>query len=82
VIRPRVADLKPSDSWLQDELHFFVFQLRPEPEEEPPLAVFAMHHQADGPVSAVVVTPRQNGADAEVLDLCRPESVYTTPMAD
>src|SRR5207302_503103 len=27
-IRPRVADLRPTDAWKQDELHFFVFRLR------------------------------------------------------
>jgi hypothetical protein len=66
-VRPRVADLRPTDAWQQDGLHFFVFDLRPTDESHltpagPALAVFAMRPDAAAPVSAVVVTPR---SDAE-----------------
>jgi Carboxypeptidase regulatory-like domain len=75
VIRPRVAELRPVDSWLQDELHFFVFRLHPEDGAElpePPLAVFAMHPASKDPLSGVVVTPSPNGEAAEVLELQEP----------
>jgi hypothetical protein len=78
-----VADLRPTDSWRQDELHFFVFSLRPLDGAvlpEPPLAVFAMHPAAGEPVSGVVVTPGQTGEDAQVMDLRQPEDVYTAPL--
>ena len=80
VVRPRVAELRPVDSWLQDELHFFVSRLHP-PDgvvlPEPPLAVFAMHPAATEPLSAVIVTPRLNDQAAEVLDL---QSHGTRPL--
>ena len=31
-IRKRVADLKPVDSWQEDGVHYFVFQLKPDGE--------------------------------------------------
>jgi hypothetical protein len=82
MIRPRVADLRPTDSWRQDELHFFVFRLRPIEESvpEPPLAVFAMHPAMGEPVSGVVVTPGQTGEDAQVIDIHQPEQAYTAPL--
>jgi hypothetical protein len=74
-IRPRVAELRPVDSWLQDELHFFVFRLHPPDGAElpdPPLAVFTMHPASKDPLSGVIVTPSPNGEAAEVLDLEEP----------
>ena len=80
VIRRRVAELRPVDSWLQDELHFFVFRLHP-PDgtelSEPPLAVFAMHPASKDPLSGVVVTPSPNGKAAEVTDLQEPEGAHS-----
>jgi hypothetical protein len=81
-----VADHHHLDSWQEDGFHFFVFQLRP-PEGIPtgladaPVAVFAMHPEIDIPVSAVVVTPKNGGVQAEVQDLREPEMVYTAPVA-
>jgi Carboxypeptidase regulatory-like domain len=75
-IRPRVAELLPIDSWLQDELHFFVFRLKPENGTvlpEPPLAVFTMHADAKEPVSAVTVTPDPDGQAPVIADLRRGE---------
>jgi hypothetical protein len=82
-VRPRVADLRPSDAWLQDGLHFFVFDLHPlhpapgAPAGAPgagapaegPVAVFAIRAESREPVSAVVVTPGAGGADPEIVDL-------------
>jgi hypothetical protein len=78
-----VAELRPVDSWLQDELHFFVFRLHP-PDgaelSEPPLAVFTMHPASKDPISGVVVTPNPSGEAAEVTDLRDSANVYTAPL--
>jgi hypothetical protein len=83
-VRRRVADQRPTDAWRQEGFHFFVFTLRPADgaagPAEPPLAVFAMHLDAKGPVSAVVVTPGPDDAGAEVRDLREPERAYTVPV--
>jgi hypothetical protein len=83
-IRTRVADLRPVDSWQENQVHFFVFALRPEENtpamSETPLAVFAMHAESTEPVSAVVVTPSPDGMQAEVRSLREPDSVYTMPL--
>ena len=79
-----MADLRPADSWFEEGLHFFVFQLRPVEGAtlpEAPVAVFAMHPESDEPLSAVVVTPSADGAEAEVTDLRQPESTYTAPLS-
>ena len=76
-ITARLLSELPLDTWQEDELHFFVFWLRPhgdagsEPEaaSEPPVAVFVMHPASAAPVSAVVVTPRPDRAEPEVHDL-------------
>src|SRR5215207_9382424 len=85
-IRTRVADLQPADAWQQEGFHFFVFLLRMADEKqlllpEPPVAVFAMHPEMTEPVSAVVVTPSNNGAEAEIRDVLEPDSAYTAPIA-
>jgi hypothetical protein len=83
-IRKRVADLRPVDSWQEDQVHFFVFALRPEDNAlatpEPPLAVFAMLRESTEPVSAVVVTASPDGVQAEVRSLREPDTVYTMPL--
>lgn len=88
-LRPRVANLRPIDAWLEDELHFFVFQLSPTegqadgetPSGDAPVAVFAMHPASPEPVSAVIVTPVDNNQQAEITDIRRPESSYRVPNA-
>jgi hypothetical protein len=83
-IRTRVADLRPVDSWQEDQVHFFVFALRPEENTpatpEPPLAVFAMQRGSAEPVSAVVVTASPDGVQAEVRSLHEPGTIYTMPL--
>jgi hypothetical protein len=71
-VRPRVADLRPTDAWRQDELHFFTFVLRPlnrTEASEPPVAVFAMHRDVATPVSALVITTPNGGGQPEIIDL-------------
>ena len=87
-IRRRVASPRPVDSWFDQELHFFVFQLQAmngngsgSNGAEPPAAVFAMHPEAPEPISAVLITPNPNGAEAEVTDLRVPERVYSAPLS-
>ena len=73
-IRPRVSDLRPSDAWQQDGLHFFVFAVhRFEGDSPSPadalVAVFAMRPDAEDPVSAVVVRPCPDGLDPEITPI-------------
>src|SRR5438874_2189859 len=84
-VRRRVASPRPIDSWFDRELHFFVFQLEMVSgaggnQAEPPVAVFTMHPDAPEPISAVVVTPSLDGAEAEVTDLRQPDRAYTAPF--
>ena len=84
VIRPRVADLRPADSWQQDGLHLFVFTLRPEQGGHPaeaPVAVFTMHSELAEPLSGVIVTPRPDTAEADIEDLRLATGAYTVPLA-
>jgi hypothetical protein len=86
-VRQRVASPRPIDTWFDKELHFFVFQLHSvngngNGAVEPPVAVFTMHPEAPEPISAVVVTPSPDGAEAEVLDLRQPERAYTAPFSN
>lgn len=80
-IRPRVTSPTAADSWQEEGLHFFVFELKPVDAivngADPPVAVFTMHPEEPAPISVVVVTPKDNG-EAEVIDLRRPEHAYTT----
>lgn len=81
-IRPRVASPRAVDSWQDQGVHFFVFQLNPlegaaSTLNDPPVIVFAMHPEELGPVSAVVVTPKPGGEEAEVVDLRQPGNAYT-----
>jgi hypothetical protein len=43
------------------------------------MAVFTMHPECPGPVSAVIVTPSASG-EAEVVDLLLPDQSYTAPL--
>jgi hypothetical protein len=73
------------DSWLDDGFHFFVFLLAPNGNAEPAatagLAVFAMHPDQAGPVSAVTVVATGTGHEAEVTDL-REGGSYVAPLPD
>jgi tetratricopeptide (TPR) repeat protein/glycosyltransferase involved in cell wall biosynthesis len=83
-IRDRVASDQPSDSWEQDGLHLFVFQVLPADGAvlpEPPVAVFTMHPELAEPLSAVLVTPRPDGAEAEIVELCDFGAGYVAPIA-
>ena len=82
-LRPRIAEPRAADSWQEEGLHFFVFELKPVAHQpvnvlEPPVVVFTMHPEDPVPVSVVVVTPSASGTEAEVLDLRQPQSAYTT----
>jgi hypothetical protein len=85
-IRPRVASPRAVDSWQDEGVHFFVFQLNPVEcaaavLDNPAVVVFAMHPERPAPVSAVVVTPPPGGQEAEVVDLRQPDSGYVAPLA-
>ncbi|HEX6508018.1 MAG TPA: tetratricopeptide repeat protein, partial [Chloroflexota bacterium] len=69
----RLADQTPVDSWHEDGLDFFAFELLPGSESaalsEPPTAVFAVHPESMRLISAVVATPNANGAEPQIVDL-------------
>ncbi|MHB1413945.1 MAG: hypothetical protein ACYC1C_01740 [Chloroflexota bacterium] len=77
VLRKRVADPKPLDAFLVNaEDHYFVFALKPGEgtAEQAPCAMFKMRYDQDGPVIALVITPR--GADkVEAVDIRRPDTI-------
>ena len=82
-LNEQVANPEPVDSWQEDGLHFFVFQLHAvatavDVASAAPMAVFAMHPPEQAPVSAVVVRPGVNGEEADVLDVRLPENAYMT----
>jgi hypothetical protein len=83
-IRPRLTDLQPVESWLEDGLHFFVFGLLAidgrDLNGDAPTAVIAMHPESVEPVSAIVVTPEPGGHEAEIVDLRVPGWTYTAPL--
>jgi len=72
------------DAWQANTVHYFLFELRP-PEDAPattgvPFALFSMAWEYDGPAMALVITPDASGEQAEVVDLRRPDGVYTMPV--
>ncbi len=84
----RLASPEPVDSWREDGLHFFVFELLRDdgagavpPAAEAPVVIFTMHPEETAPVSGVMVTPIPGGEQAEVVDLRQPDSGYTAHLA-
>jgi peroxiredoxin/uncharacterized membrane protein YphA (DoxX/SURF4 family) len=71
-LQERTADPRLVDSWQEDGLHFFTFGLAPADGEElspePATAVFVMRPGVDVPVSAVIVTPSDDG-EPDVINL-------------
>ena len=77
-IRSRVNALKPADAWSLEELHYFVFTLnRPEGSAADPYALFVMNGEAK-PVSALVIQPNEDGAEADVETLGLPGTARHT----
>ena len=84
-VRPRLAGSAPHpvvDSWQDDGFHFFVFAVAGAAarQGETPVAVFAMHPESEGPVSAVTVTPTVTGMHAQITNLREPFDTYTAPL--
>ena len=80
-----MASPTAADSWQEDGLHFFVFELRAaegaaSSPAEPVVAVFTMHPEEPAPISVVVVTPSASGEEAEIVDVRAPERGYTAPL--
>jgi hypothetical protein len=86
-IRRRTASPRAVDSWQDEGLHFFVFQLMPAEgdalvPDDPPVAVFTMHPDEAAPLAAVIVTPQPGGSEATITDLRAPERSYTAPLLE
>lgn len=78
-IRPRVSEIKPLDAWQLDALHYFVFALK-RPADAPadagdPVALFIMGTDP-APISALVIAPKPDGAQADVQDLRKPGAPF------
>lgn len=76
-IENRVATAAPGDSWQEEGLHFFVFQLLPMDESsanghEPPVAVFSMDPVQRALISAVVVSSPTDNDEPAVINLRDP----------
>jgi hypothetical protein len=87
-IGPRLLTDDPLDTWQEDELHFFVFQLRRAgvenehgAESEAPVAVFVMSGASPAPISAVVVEPSEGGLEPEIHDLRTPDTASVGPVS-
>lgn len=87
-LRPQLAGSAPHpvyDSWLDEGFHFFVFALGPVERDDGSLAeggvaVFAMHPDAPGPVSAVTIVPTQTERHAQITNLKEPGGSYIAPL--
>jgi hypothetical protein len=80
-LRPRLAGGAPHpvyDSWLDAGFHFFVFAL--DGADAGGVAVFAMHSEADAPVSAITVVPTGVDGNAQVADLSGVTEPYVLPL--
>jgi hypothetical protein len=84
-IRARLADDVPTDSWQEDGLHYFAFDLRPSEEPSsalspPPSVVFTIHAGTMRLISAILVTPRENSSEPEISELLHSEVVYSSSL--
>jgi glycosyltransferase involved in cell wall biosynthesis len=72
-IGDRLVDDAPADTWQEEGLDFFAFDLLPTNGaaslSEPPTVVFAVHPESLRLISAVVVTPDADGAQPQIVDL-------------
>lgn len=73
-IRRRLVEQNPTDTWLEDGLHFFVFTLTAGAQLDytpfdPPQAVFVFDDATRSMGSAVVVESPTPAADPQVIDL-------------
>jgi hypothetical protein len=72
-VRPRLASPAPVDSWEDEGLHYFVFQVKPEDGAaegaEPPVALFTMRRDETDPAGALVVALGPGGEEAVFTDL-------------
>jgi hypothetical protein len=79
-IRRRIASGQPTDTWQEDDLHFFIFQLREDKRLDytpfdPAVAVFVMTVGSNQPFSAVTVEPGRDGQEI-VIDLRAPRTIW------
>jgi hypothetical protein len=81
---PQLATSEPSESWQDENLHFFVFELMDQDgtitsEAEKRVVVITMRPAEASPVSVVVVSPGENGEEAQVRDMRQPQHEFTVP---
>ena len=75
-MRPRLSSPAPFDSWEDEGLHYFVFQMKPEAGAaagaEPSVALFTMRRNETDPAGALVVALDPGGDEAVLTDLRQP----------
>ena len=83
-MRKRVAEPMPIDAWEMDMVHYFIFQLKPLEDApagaEPPYVLFEMRYEDYGPLSVLLITPKPNGEEAEVVNLRAPGDVQVMAL--
>jgi hypothetical protein len=83
-MRPRLAGPAPVDSWEDEGLHYFVFQMKPEDGAaegaEPPVAMFTMRRDEADPAGVLVITLGPGGDHAVVTDLRHPDQTQHVPL--
>jgi hypothetical protein len=83
-VRPRLASPTPFDSWEDEGLHYFVFQMQPEDAAvvgaEPPVAMFTMRRDDTVPAGVLVIALAPEGDAALVTDLRHPTQAQRVPL--
>jgi hypothetical protein len=69
VIRHRLANPEPVDSWQADMKHYFLYKLKSDAEAQNATALFVMSWDYDDPLSGVVITTNQVDRDARMVNL-------------
>jgi hypothetical protein len=81
-VRRRITSSQPTDTWQEDDLHYFAFTLRDDVQLDytpfdPAVAVFIMAADARRPISAVTVEPDATGQNEVITDLLEGRAIWS-----
>jgi hypothetical protein len=82
-IRTQVADPRPADTWQDEGLHYYVFELRSKNKsaKHSPVALFTMLPGEPVPVLALVIKRDAKTRKANVVDLKQPRKKHTVQLS-